>query len=334
MVKKLLKKIIILVLVFVLLVFCKLQFIGKNFDAAAFESYIFKPSTTPHSIRLTYLGTSGFIIDYKGNQFVCDPFFSNPNLISSAFGNIPYPELSERIDSNLYNNVQLITISHGHYDHCLDIGNFLNAKSNTTIIADPSDLNELSSLFTNKNVRLAPVPRGEKKKWIYAADSSFRVFDLPSTHSPHFCNVTLFTGIYAEPLYELPAKLWNWKLCQCNSYLIDILDHDTVYYRILMCTGNMNKDGIDDLEQLSKERKADLLLHIFWKNKECKKNLENCYTIAQPKLVILHHWNNFFRSNDKSLQYLRSCEFPESIDELQKEGIMGKIMIPFTSVEL
>ena len=334
MVKKLFKGFLALILVFIVLVFCKLQFIGKKFDAAAFEPYLLKQPAYTHPIRLTYLGTSCFIIGYKDKQIILDPFFSNPNLLSSAFGKLKYPNLSDRIDSNLYNHVSMITISHGHYDHCLDIRNFLRANNNLTIAADPGILNELTSVFQNKAIQQDPIVKNSKKEWIYSPDSSFRVFALPSTHSPHFDHVTLFTGSYEQPLPSLPGKLWDWKLCECNSYLVDLLDNGVVTYRVLMCTGNMNPDGKADLQKLSKERKTDLLLHIFWKKEQCWDNLNEMYLIARPGLVLLHHWNNFFRSNDKPLQYLRSSELPEVLEELNNNGIPVKIMPPFSTVDL
>jgi Beta-lactamase superfamily domain len=334
MIKKALKLVAVLLLIITGLVFFKIQFIGKDVDPAAFKDHILQTKPISEKINLTFLGTSSFIIGHAGKQLVMDPFFSNPNLASAAFSPIPYPSLAVHIDSNLYQNVKMVTVSHGHYDHCLDIGNFLQSKGQTTVVADPGIINELDPVLKKNNTIVYPVEKTGKKDWIYAADSSFRVFVLPSTHSPHIGHITFFSGTYAEPLKELPDKLWNWKLCACNSFMIDVLKQGTLSYRILMCTGNMDPEAIADLKKICKNRNTDLLLHIFWKRSQCWDNLNAMYLISKPNLVLLHHWNNFFRGNDKSLQYLKPSELPTVLDELNNNGIPAKILLPFSTVAL
>jgi hypothetical protein len=333
MIKKLVLSIGLIVGILLLLAFCKIEFIGKPFHAEAFEPYLLKRGDNTKQVSLTYLGTSGFIIGYKGRQIVCDPYFSNPNLWSCTFGKIPYPKLSTKIDSTVYSHVDLITISHGHYDHCLNIENFLKKSSATKVLADSSILNELHSALVKADVRAEGVSP-TNVRWIYSDDSLFRIFPLPSTHSPHIGHLTLFTGNYKEPLESLPSKLWQWKLYQCNSYVIDLLDHENIHYRILIVNGKLNEEGIGYLEKLCAIKNADLFLPVFWSKKVCTPNFERCFAISHPTRVILHHWNNFFRGTEKSMEYMRMTEFPESLEEMHKKNIPATIMLPFSTVEL
>lgn len=316
--------------VMLLLVFFKIQFIGKNLEPAAFEKYLLASTPTNHQVKLSFLGTSGFILEHHGKQLVMDPFFSNPNLLSTTFGRVPFPALSPYLDSNLYQHISLVTISHGHYDHCLDIRQFLKPGMGTTVVADRGILNQLDPVWQEDQVQTRPAADA----WIYDADSSFRVYTLPSTHSPHIGNITLMSGTYNTPLHELPAKLWNWKLCACNSYLVDVLDSGRIVYRALMCTGNMNPEGRERLKSLCKEHHTDIMMSIFWKREQCWDNLIALHAIAKPKDILLHHWNNFFRSNHKRMQYLRPSDLPQVLNDLEKQGIPAKIMLPFTTVEL
>lgn len=332
MVKKIAKGFAAIAALVLVLIFLKIEFIGKDFRDAGLDAYLFKPASS-HHIQLSYLGTSGFIIGYKGRQVVCDPFFSNPNLLKAGLGAISYPPLSEKLKQELCDHVELITISHGHYDHCLDIGNFLKPGSNTRVIADSSILHQLDPVLKEHGARKEAIGH-EHGTWIYSDDSLFRIFPMASTHSPHFDHTTLFTGNYTEPLEELPSHLWQWKLYHCSSYIIDILEAGNIYYRLIITNGKLDPDGLDDLKQQCAQRKADMLMPVFWNSKVCKGNAELYYGICQPQYMLLQHWNNFFRSNDKSLQYMRPTEFPGSLEAFGKEGIAARIMLPFSTVEL
>jgi hypothetical protein len=326
MVKKAATGFVAIILIVCALAVIRIDTIGSTFKPSLFKPYFIR-SDNRHGIKITFLGTSCFIIDYKGKQIVTDPFFSNPGLFKSTIGKIEYPVLSNRIDRSMYDRVQLISISHGHYDHCLDLANFMNEDN--AVLADESTLNEVAPV-----IHAHPQFRNENEQWIYSKDSTFRIFPLTSVHTPHFASLTLFTGRYTQPLKKLPGRLWNWKLYRCSSYLIDVLDGDAVQYRILEANGKMDENGKALLRKLIRKRNADLLLSAFWSASVCEDNLKLCCRLAHPEKVILQHWNNFFIGPDQPLQYLKSTEFPESIEKLKKDGIEAGLMLPFSTVAL
>ncbi|MCA1481901.1 hypothetical protein I6F37_43995, partial [Bradyrhizobium sp. NBAIM08] len=56
--------------------------------------------------------------------------------------------------------------------------------------------------------------------------------------------------------------------------------------------------------------------------------------ITNADIILLNHWNNFLRSNDKPLQQLRSSKLEKELKEFHEEKMPVCILLPFTSVDL
>ncbi|MCB9032717.1 MAG: MBL fold metallo-hydrolase [Chitinophagales bacterium] len=324
--------ILILIAVLVAILFLKFSTIGKAVNVQSTSPYILQ-NQHEKNIRLTYLGTSCFIIDYDGKQLVCDPFFSNPSLLSGSVGKIKYKNLNTILDSVYYNNVQMITVSHGHYDHCLDIASFVNQKDSFSVVTSSCTLSELHGLLDeHKSKYIASDANIER--WIYSKDSTYRVQPILSPHGPHFANVVMFNGCYADNLSVLPSKLYQWQAGPNFSYVIDILQADTIYYRMLLNTGQIPQESYGILKTLGEQRPFDMLLPIYWKEKACDEKMQQLNSMLQPKIVLMQHWTNFFKNSDKPVQYLKSSHIEEMLPMFRADSIPAYIMLPFTSVEL
>ena len=77
------------------------------------------------------------------------------------------------------------------------------------------------------------------------------------------------------------------------SYLIDVLNKDSVVYRMILVNGNIAPSGIAALKELNKQRVSDIQLQIFWKESLVIENMMMVYAIVHPRQIILQHWNNF-----------------------------------------
>lgn len=181
-IKFIVKALLFLCTLLILIVIVKFSFIGKNIDVEKCKTYLL-PSAKKNNVRLTFLGTSCFIINYEGKQFISDAFFSNPSLISTALGNMKQQSIKSYLNDSLYKHVSMTTISHGHYDHCFDLNQILQPQ--TTVIADQSTIFQLEQELKNNTSKIA-LKNTEKQNWIYSADSIFRVFPILCKHNPHF----------------------------------------------------------------------------------------------------------------------------------------------------
>jgi L-ascorbate metabolism protein UlaG (beta-lactamase superfamily) len=67
---------------------------------------------------LWWLGQSGFLLQWKGQRVVIDPYLSNSLTKKYITTNKPHERMSERgLDPELLNNFFIVTSSHSHSDH-------------------------------------------------------------------------------------------------------------------------------------------------------------------------------------------------------------------------
>jgi hypothetical protein len=328
------KKLSILFSIFMLFIgigLAKYYTIGKPIEKYNLDSFILKPDINNgiKNVDFTFLGTSSFIINYKGKKLITDPFFSNPDFLKGCFSATEYPSIQAQLSKEKYENTDMIIISHGHYDHCLDIQNFLSKVKQTEIVAEQHILNEIDMVQKKYNVLfISDLNNG----FIYNKDSTFRVLPIESTHSPHVGKITFFKGNYTMPLEYFPDKLYKWKLNTCYSYLIDVLDANKVHFRTLFICGELDEKSIDIIKKNCANYAPDMLLSIYWKDKICRVTLEKAFKASQPKHVMLHHWNNFFKKTEKGIEVLKTSRVEKALQEQHQNHIPSKIMLPMSSV--
>ena len=68
--------------------------------------------------HLWWLGQSGYLITYKGEKILLDPYLSDSLTTKYASTNKPHVRMSERvIDPSLLKNISIVSSSHNHTDH-------------------------------------------------------------------------------------------------------------------------------------------------------------------------------------------------------------------------
>lgn len=70
------------------------------------------------NFHLWWLGQSGYLVTYKGERILLDPYLSDSLTVKYANTNKPHVRMSERvIDPALLKNISAVTSSHNHTDH-------------------------------------------------------------------------------------------------------------------------------------------------------------------------------------------------------------------------
>ncbi len=74
--------------------------------------------TGDESLRLWWLGQSGFLIQYRGNRLLLDPYLSDSLTRKYAGTDKPHVRMSELVvDPDLLRDIDVVTSSHNHTDH-------------------------------------------------------------------------------------------------------------------------------------------------------------------------------------------------------------------------
>ena len=92
-------------------------------------------------VRVTYLGTNGYQFEFGGYALLVDPYFSRVDLLSVALGSRIQPNAARINDglSHLAPKSDAILVTHGHFDHLLDVPAVM-AKTRARLIASASSV--------------------------------------------------------------------------------------------------------------------------------------------------------------------------------------------------
>jgi len=134
-----------------------------------------------NNFHLWWLGQSGYLLTYKGERILLDPYLSDSLTTKYASTNKPHVRMSERvIDPALLNNISVVSSSHNHTDH-LDGETLIPLLKNNPGIK--FIIPEANRSFVCERVKcdeLFPVGLDDG---ISATIGSFSFFGVPASHN-------------------------------------------------------------------------------------------------------------------------------------------------------
>lgn len=315
----------------------KLMSIGKKVDLDVLSPHIRQIEKIERKgIELGFYGTSCITISYKGETYLNDPFFSNPNYFQLISGK--YPNRDYLIEEHIHSldSISLISITHGHYDHCLDLLSFEDKYAdNAQFVSSSSTIDELN-VWLSRNLQWQKRKiDSEGAQWIYSASKNFRIFPIISAHQPHVGkHIRLLTGSYDEPLPHVPGPVWQWKEGQVYSYVVDLMDEEEVSTRMVIISGELPSESMELLVQMKEERRFDIAFVPYWHEKKSYPTAIQVHQELETDEIILHHWNNFFRTPEKPVQMMRTSNIHKEVERLKKEGLPVSLLLPFSKIEI
>lgn len=297
-----------------------------------------------NQVEVTYLGTSGILVRYRGAALLTAPFFSKPMLKHVALSMIPLganrfrmtPDttLIERFLPASADNASAILVGHGHYDHLLDVSYIANHRAKSArVYGGPSIRHMLmgdSSLRADGGSRLMTIPtsragtRERAVDWIYTDDRTFRFMPLVATHAPTVKRLGvsyLFAGgRLSKDLKSLPVDASGWKLGEPYAYLIDVLaPGDTaprfrIYYQDAPSTPPHGFPTSGTLE----ERRVDLAIVCAATSTYLHSVPDSLLKVLMPRNVLVTHWESLFRRGTLSVQFNAAWDIDNFIERLTR----------------
>src|SRR5205085_3555320 len=80
-------------------------------------------ATPRNGVRVTYLGTNGYQLEFKNHALLVDPYFSRVDLVRVAVNSRIQPDIPRIADGmrHLAPKIDAILVTHGHFDQFLDV---------------------------------------------------------------------------------------------------------------------------------------------------------------------------------------------------------------------
>jgi L-ascorbate metabolism protein UlaG (beta-lactamase superfamily) len=275
------------------------------------------PGAVRDGVRVTYLGTNGYQFEFKGRSLLVDPYFSRVDLLSVALGSRIQPNAS-RINDGLRNltpkdtrssafrrpgvagerrvnaelqtslvpNVDAILVTHGHFDHLLDVP-ILMSKTHARLIASASsvDLAKRAGASSGDAVKPSDVRR----------IGPWRIHVLAATHDRLFGTVPF--DRHESRSVGRPQRAADWICGEPLAFLIEI-NGQRVYI-----------DSGGTPAWLPPKEHVDLAI-LGMALPDSRARLAAALERLHPRYILPSHQDNFFLPLSAGFQFGPLTDFP------------------------
>ena len=289
------------------------------------------PSRTVRYVQ--WLGASSWILSSGNDLVVVDPFFTRPSFVRVAAslmtpyltGKFAYdPERIGAVLPELPKDTKFVLLSHGHYDHLLDVPYYTQQSSGRSITFVGS--------LTARNILLGFKPPAldfaiaEQKPSV--KKGRVRVTALPSDHAPHFFGHTFMAGEIVSPMTSIPSRVGQYLEGQTLVFLVDFLDdHDMVVWRIFINGAANSTGGAEALrkhQSLLNEHRINVAILCVPGWDKVDDYPDNLLRLLRPENIVLSHYDDFGspyipgEDPNNGMRFLPFADYDGFVDRLKQ----------------
>ena len=272
-------------------------------------------------LKLTYLGTAGWILDDGNLTVLIDPYISRVKLGSGPGIHPEDTRASVKRDDyfvsdtlaidSLITQADYILVHHAHFDHLSDVP-YIAKKTGARVIGTETTCNILRG-YGIPDIQLYPVRGGEDYQF---ENLSVRI--IPSIHSALNDKHYLDSRTYTE-VPETPLRVSEFIEGGSLMFLVRLANHN------VLTMGSMNfvereLEGIHPDILLAGVNQSQLGLYNY--NERLLRVTNN------PKVIIPTHWDNFrlpYRFSQQAAVTKKLLPFKEDVGRLAPES---EVIIP------
>ena len=253
------------------------------------------PVALPAGVELEWLGTSGFRISHAGHDLLIDPYLSRiplGDVVRGRTGAPAWDAIAARVP-----RASAIVVGHTHFDHAMDAP--VIARALGCPVHGSASLVHLMGLHGLADRAVEVTPHRT------VAIGPFEVTFVPSRHSK--LALGLWTPADGELSCEHLDDLTPQRYRCGQVWGIHVAVAGVSFYHQGSC---------DLIEDEMPHRGVDVLLAGIAGRRFTRRYTERLLRRLQPRLVIPHHWDDFFRPLDAPVGFSLNVNLAGFLDEV------------------
>lgn len=273
-----------------------------------------KPAPTPqhHDVRITYLGTNGYLIQSNDTNIAIDPFFSRIALgkviLNTAYSSSPALVAEGTQLAHFPNHIDAWLITHNHFDHLIDVPP-LQQQFGGKIITSPTGIFLSRAAAPDiASSDLIPAQAGDHYRI-----GNARIHVFSSKHDRVLGSIPI-PGIISAPLDAPPSRPKDWKVGTPLAFLIEIAGK-----KIYIDSGGMpgHPPPAHDVD----------LAILGAAVGDGQRRFAEAVRILNPRYILPSHQDNFFTPLKRGFRFSSTSNFPRLKKTYQDEQLPGKLIL-------
>jgi L-ascorbate metabolism protein UlaG (beta-lactamase superfamily) len=250
-------------------------------------------------VRVTWLGTAGFVIEHDGHVLLLDPYLTRASLARCVFAPL---RADAAVVRRLVPRADAIVLSHTHFDHALDVP-AIAAQTGARVFGSRSALHLCRSSGL-PDAQLECVEPGTGGGPHEAEVGPFRLRFWPSAHSAFLFGRVPLPGDIAD-CSDVPLRTEGYR---CGAV-----------FGAEIAVGGRRLFHVGSAELVERGwhvAPVDLVLACVAGWTSTERYPERLVAALSPGAVLLHHWDNFLRGIDGAARALPAMRFAALVDRL------------------
>ena len=253
--------------------------------------------TPTRRVELRWLGTAGFELSCDGSKLLIDPYLTRAPLKVSAFSRLR-PHIA-RINSAI-GKVDGIVVSHSHFDHVLDVPEIAK-RTGAPVWGSQSTANLLHAAGLDPSQ--IKVCRGGETFDV----GSIQVHLIGSVHSKFLFGARVPFPGDIQRTCRLPLRASQYRCGDVFGIGLKVAGLSFFHCG----SANLSEEHLT-------RRKVDVLLVCISARHSTPNFVRRLLSRTNPRIVIPHHFDDFFQDPKKGLRVLPLIAFERFVDEVRE----------------